>query len=227
MWREDPAEEIAVYHYVRHIFEAKDSPTCATVALKRNEIDNEATFPEAVLSVKNHLYIDDHLESSPTVEEATEKAQDLVKMLAKGGFTLTKFVSNVRGVLSALNRKQKLMDGNVKALAAEDESSHVLGLKWNYQFDTLVFSNGTSPDRNRTLTQRVVLSLVSAVSDCIGPVAPYTVKARLLLKDLWRLSGQQWDDNLPNHFAEKFLEWSDELTTLSEITIRKSFPEGQ
>ena len=119
------------------------------------------------------------------------------------------------------------MDGNVKALAAEDESSHVLGLKWNYQFDTLVVSRGTSPDRYRTLTQRVVLSLVSAVHNPIGLVAPYTVKARLLLEDIWRLSGQQWDDNLPDHIAEKFLEWSDELTRLTEITIPRSYFEGQ
>ena len=42
-----------------------------------------------------------------------------------------------------------------KLLAAEVENSHVLGLKWNHRLDTLVVSRGTSPDLNRTVTQRV------------------------------------------------------------------------
>ena len=29
LWREDPATDVAVYQYVRHIFGSKDSPTCA------------------------------------------------------------------------------------------------------------------------------------------------------------------------------------------------------
>ena len=48
--------------------------------------DNRIQFREAANSVENHFYMDDYLESSPTVEEATKKAHDLVEMLAKGGF---------------------------------------------------------------------------------------------------------------------------------------------
>ena len=77
------------------------------------------------------------------------------------------------------------------------------------------------------VTQRVVLSLVSAVYDPIGLVAPYTVKARLLLKDIWRLNGQQWDDELPPDLVTKFLKWSKELPTLSDITILRAYFVGE
>ena len=137
-------------------------------------------------------------------------------MLAKGGVTHTKFVSNVRDVLSTLNRMESPINGNVEALAAEDESSHVLGLKWNYQFDSIIVNRGTSPSGNRTLTQRVVLSLASALYDPIGLVVPYTVKARLLLKNVWRLGGRQGDGNLPDHIADKLLQGIDESTRLTE-----------
>ena len=106
-WK-DPAKEISVYQYVRHIFGAKDEPTRANYALKRNANDNGTTYPETARSLKNNFFMDDYLESSPIVNEATRKAQDLGKMLAKAGFTLTKFVSDVRGVLSALNRTKNL-----------------------------------------------------------------------------------------------------------------------
>ena len=98
---------------------------------------------------------------------------------------------------------------------------------WNHRFDTLVVSRGTSPDLNRPVTQRVVLSLVSAVYDpSIGLVAPYTVTARLLLKDIWRLSGQQWDNNLPDEICRKFLDWAEELPTVSTITIPRCYFQG-
>ena len=52
-------------------------------------------------------------------------------------------------------------------------------------------------------------------------------KARLLLKDIWRLNGQQWDDELPPVLVTKFLEWSKELPTLSDITIPRAYFVGE
>ena len=60
---------------------------------------------------------------------------------------------------------------------------------------------------DKAKTQRTVLSFVSSVFDSVGLVAPYTVRARLLLKDMWKISGQSWDDELPEDIRVKFLEW--------------------
>ena len=40
LWREDPATDVVVYQYVRHIFGSKDSPTCANYALQQTARDN-------------------------------------------------------------------------------------------------------------------------------------------------------------------------------------------
>ena len=226
LWREDPASQIAVYQYVRHIFGSKDSPTCANYALKRTATDNQTDYPEAAESVHSNFYMDDYLESSPSIEEATKKAKDLVKLLERGGFKLTKFVSNVPQIPNELEPTGEPLSTAEKVIPKTEDSSHVLGLKWNHASDYLVVSRGTSPDTNRTLTQRVILSLVSAVYDPIGLVAPYTVAARLLLKDIWRIHGQQWDDNLPGDTVTKFIEWSKELETLSQIEIPRSYFAG-
>ena len=227
LWREDPATDVIVYQYVRHIFGSKDSPTCANYALQQTARDNRIQFLEAANSVENNFYMDDYLESSPTINEATKKAQDLVEMLAKGGFNLTKFVSNVPGLVKIVDPKYQLpAESNEKVLVTDEDTSHVLALKWNHSRDTLVVSRGTTPDLNRPVTQRVVLSLVSAVYDPIGLAAPYTVTARLLLKDIWRLSGQQWDNNLPDNVSKKFLEWAAELPNLSEIIIPRCYFRG-
>ena len=80
----------------------------------------------------------------------------------------------------------------------------MLGLKWDHTNDTLVVSRGTSCAITKSLTQHLVLSLVSDVFDTIGLVAPFTVDARLLLKDIWRVTGQQWDDELPQDKVQRF-----------------------
>ena len=140
--------------------------------------------------------MDDYRESSLTVEEATRKSKDLVTLLSLGGFKFKKFVSSVPSILAKLEPGSNAPT-EVKEIPITEDSSHVLGLKWNHSTDTLIVSRGTKPDVKPNVTQRAVLSLVSAVYDPIGLVAPYTVKARLLLKDIWRLNIHQWDDELP------------------------------
>ena len=60
----------------------------------------------------------------------------------------------------------------------------------------------------------------------IGLVAPFTVGARLLLKDIWRVTGQQWDDELPQVTVQRFLAWSADLPKLENIKIAQSYFTG-
>ena len=73
--------------------------------------------------------------------------------------------------------------------------------------DTSVASRGVNRPLDKALTQRTVLSFVSSVFDPVVLVAPYTVRARLLLKDIWKISGQIWEDELPEDIRDKILEW--------------------
>ena len=65
-----------------------------------------------------------------------------------------------------------------------EQSSNVLGLKWDYVKDTLVVSRGDDRPLDKAITQRTILSFISSVFDPVGLVAPCTVTARLLLKDI-------------------------------------------
>ena len=85
---------------------------------------------------------------------------------------------------------------------------------------------GISCAITKSLTQRLVLSVVSKVFDPIGLVAPFTVGARLLLKDIWRVTGQQWDDELPQDIVQRFLVWSVDLPKLENIKIPRSYFSG-
>ena len=225
LWREDPTTNVVVYQYTRHIFGAKDSPTCANYALQRTARDNVNQYPEATKTVLENFYMDDYLDSAESPERALKRSKELVHLLHLGGFKLTKFVSNVPNLADRIDGSTQSTKPKVIASSKED-SSHVLGLKWDHNNDTLVVSRGTSSTVTKYLTQRLVLSLVSKVFDPIGLVAPFTVGARLLLKNIWRVSGQHWDEEFQKDIVEKFLEWSVELPKLAEITIPRSYFSG-
>ena len=141
--------------------------------------------------------MDDYLDSIDCPDKALELCKELVKMLKLGGFKLTKFVSNVPGLAKALDSSEAT--SQIKEIAQSSPvASHVLGLRWDHIADTLNVSRGVKLKGDRPITQRTILSVVSAVFDPLGLVAPFTVQARLLLKDIWRISGQQWDDPLPD-----------------------------
>ena len=222
LWRGDPTTNVVVYQYTRHILGAKDSPTCANYALQPTARDNVNQYPEATKAVLDNFYMDNYLDSVESPERALKRSKELVHLLHLGGFKLTKFVSNVPNLAGRIDVSPQSTESKIIASSKED-SSHVLGLKWDHNNDTLVVSRGTSSTVTKSLTQRLVLSLVPKVFDLIGLVAPFTFGAQLLLKDIWRVSGQHWDEELPKDTVERFLEWSVELPKLAEITIPRSY----
>ena len=158
-------------------------------------------------------------------ERALIRSKELVHLLHLGGFKLTKFVSNVPDLADRIDGSAQSTGPKV-IVSSKEESMHVLGLKWDHNNDTLVVSRGTNSTITKGLTQRLVLTLVSKVYDTIGLVAPFTVGARLILKDIWRVNGQSWDDELPKDTVDRFLAWCIELPRLAEITIPRSYFSG-
>ena len=55
--------------YTRHIYGAKDSPTCANYALQRTARDNAKEHPEAAKAVLEKFYMDDKLDSVESPEK--------------------------------------------------------------------------------------------------------------------------------------------------------------
>ena len=68
---------------------------------------------------------------------------------------------------------------------------------------------------------------MSKVFDPIGPLAQFFDGAQLLLKDIWGVSGQNWDGELPKDTIEKFLQWNIELPKIAEIAIKWSYFSGK
>ena len=151
--------------------------------------------------------MDGYLILSEYVTHAIKISRDFVSLLKLGGFNLTKCGSSADEITLAMNPEHcETSSSPIKELCNSTEQSlHDLGLKWDHVKDTLVASRGVNRPLDKTITQRIVLSFVSSVLDPVGVVAPYTVRARLLLKNISKISDQSWDDELPEDMRSKFL----------------------
>ena len=225
LWREDTTSDVVVHQYTRHIFGARDSPTCANFALRKTATDNMSTYTQAAPVVNENFFMDDYLDSFENVTHAIKISRDLVSLLKLGGFNLTKFVSNADEITSAMNPEDcETSSSPIKEICnGAEQSSHVLGLKWDHVKDTLVVSRGVNRPLDKAITQLTVLSFVFSVFDPVGLVAPYTVRARLLLKIIWKISDQSWNDELPEDIRDKFLEWHSGLPLSGQLTIPRCY----
>ena len=127
--------------------------------------------------------MDDYLDSFENVIHA---CKIWFRYVSFGGFNLTKFVSIDNQITLAMEPEDcETASSPIKSICnGAERSSHVLGLKWDNAKDTLVASRCVDCPLDNAITQRTVLSFVSSVFDPVGLVAPCTVRARLLLKDI-------------------------------------------
>ena len=92
----DPRE----YQMLVNLFGAKSSPSCANFALLRTAEDSANDFdPSMTDIVKKNFNVDDCLKSVPDEQKGVEVATKLPELLNRGGFRLTKWVSNSTAVI--------------------------------------------------------------------------------------------------------------------------------
>ena len=104
----DLQKEPEEYRMLVHLFSGASSPSCANYALKKTADHNREDFDAATVeTVNRNFYVDDCLCSDATDTQAVCLAGKICELLSKGGFRLTKWISNSREVInSVLSRKE-------------------------------------------------------------------------------------------------------------------------
>ena len=90
-----------------------------------------------------------------------------------------------------------------------------LGVIWDTNSDCLV---SEVVKRNIADTRRKMLSLIASLFDPIGFLAPFLVRAKILLQQV-RQCGIGWDDVLPSELLEEWSKWQEELDGISQFRI--------
>ena len=199
-----------------HLFGASSSPCCASFALKKTAKDFGCNFDaQTGDTVNRNFYVDDCLKSLATVPEASRLANELVQLLAKGGFHLTKWISNSREVLEDIPPGERAP--STANLDLEDlPIVHALGTQWHVEADTLSFCVKEKPVPD---TRRGILS---SLYDPLGFAVPLILPAKVLLQGLCRLDFG-WDEPVPNETLVKWRAWVEDLPNLKLVSWPRCF----
>eukprot|EP00057_Strongylocentrotus_purpuratus_P005721 XP_003731624.1 PREDICTED: uncharacterized protein LOC100894126 [Strongylocentrotus purpuratus] len=213
----DLKEDPCVYRMCVHLFGGTWSPSCCSYALRRTAEDNKGEFsPEAVKAVTRNFYVDDCLISTKDEEDAIRLAQELKGLLEKGGFNLIKWTSNNRKVVEAIpvedrSKQVKDLDLSKEALPVE----RALGIKWDVQEDRLEYKTLI---KEKPLTRRGLLSIVSSIYDPLGYLSPFILRAKLLMQKL-ATKKLGWDDPIPDVGLQLWRQWVKQLPEVENFKV--------
>ena len=125
------------------------SPTCANFVVQRTARDNFKSFPVASKPVFTSFSVDDFLRLVPCESDAVALSSQLVKMMTKGGFNLTKFVTNGLELYPSLEK-----DITFAKAFSEMEVTTILGDQWDMKSDMLFVCRGVSNPLPKNVAQR-------------------------------------------------------------------------
>lgn len=216
LWKDCRSDkEPSHYQMLVHIFGAKDSPTCANFALKQcAENVKEDYSEEAIQTVKRDFYMDDLIKSVDDEEKGVELVQELASITQSGGFNLHKFNSNSQKIVDSIPIEKRAK--NIKNIIDDREIARALGVKWDLKGDYFTFFSNKHDCP--VITKRSILRITATIFDPLGFLAPFILRAKLMIQNLWRKKFE-WDQPVDECTEKEWKNWKSELDLLPNIQI--------
>ncbi|XP_057294388.1 uncharacterized protein LOC130622946 [Hydractinia symbiolongicarpus] len=215
----DTSKDLVDHRMTVHIFGGNSSPSCSNYALKRSGTDNESEFgEEAVKVIMKDFYVDDLLKSVKSIEEAIKIIKSAIQICSKGGFRLTKFISNSREVINSIPTKERAK--NIKSLDLKNESlpiERALGVHWSIEDDKLGFRITM---QDKPLSKRGVLATISSIYDPLGLAAPFLLKGRKIMQNLCK-EKTSWDEKISEPLRSAWERWRLDIVLLKKLEVNR------
>ena len=217
-WKDgDMDNSPCVYRMATHLFGGVWSPSCATYTLRHTAQVNQGDYDkDTVNTVHDNFYVDDCLKSTTTEEEAISLAENLTKLLQKGGFRLTKFISNRRSVLKTIPVDKRAKEvTNIDLDKQQLPSGRVLGVHWNIETDNFEFKICI---KEKPLTRRGIISIISSIYDPLGFVSPCILVGKMIFQEVCRKK-MSWDEPLDEPYLTSWNSWLESLPALKDFSV--------
>ena len=228
-----------IWQFVSIAFGVQCCPNISQKVITTHAESVEDQYPDAAKVVIDKTYMDDSITSEQTEEMLIKIAHQLIPLMKGINMFIMKFYSNSKMLVNSLD--PKLLSKKVTFSEKEVlfEESKVLGMTWEAMIDILKyiskfanvqeFFDQLNIKKNPVWTKRLILKLSATVYDPLGLISPYTVKARSILQELWKVD-IGWDQEIPVEYSKRWQDWLDELFVLaSTIAIPRwlQFKDGR
>ena len=252
LWRElDQTKDPDVFVMERVNMGDTPAPAISSEAVYQTARRFGNDSPAAAELLRKSSYVDDLIDSFKDKPEALKVAKAAENMLAKGGFHVkcwqftgdagSRKGGNLDGEAAADKNEEHLRD----MLKGSDGNLRVLGLGWRPEEDVIVFQVALNFSRKRrgvhiepdlskedllgclpsVLTRRIVLEQVMRMYDPLGLVCPFTLWAKIYLRETW-MKKLGWDDQLPDDMRDKWMNFFTLAFELEQLKLKRSLHPG-
>ncbi|XP_039438683.1 uncharacterized protein LOC120419884 [Culex pipiens pallens] len=220
LWRDDHQQPLRTIELSTVTYGTAAAPFLATRALNQLALDERHDFPEASTSVLNNFYVDDVLAGADDLCQAKQLQQDMIEMLARGGFQLHKWCANHAALLEEIPIENRAKTLNFEK-NDEGEVVKTLGLLWDPVSDVFKFSVKPFKKSTERPTKRQIMSDIARLFDPLGYLGPAVMIAKLVMQQLWK-EKFHWDDPVPEDVAKMWERFRSELCEISELKIPRA-----
>ena len=150
------------------------------------------------------MHVDDVLDSCETIESAQHLQRQLSDLLALPGFKLRKWSSDHKKKGEPVVIEDIPIEDRLSTLEiSKDElpKTKTLGVMWEAARDVFTF-HAELPNHDKVPTKRNVLSSVASLFNPLQFLAPFTMRAKVLMQEIW-MTSVDWDDVLPEELKAK------------------------
>ncbi|XP_043203715.1 uncharacterized protein LOC122371441 [Amphibalanus amphitrite] len=224
LWR-TPDGEVTTYRMTRVVFGVASSPFLLQAVIRRHLEGQPDELRDTADRLKRDVYCDDLLTSMATESEAKVFAQEAKEVFSTAKMNLTKWRSNRSiDVAGSSDTAKRASEPGILLTTSDGEPTKVLGVRWVPHEDQLIFQSKDLYDLGMQLrpTKRNVLRLSARVYDPLGLISAFTMRCKMLLKELWTL-GTAWDEDLPLSSRRSWLEWLNGLRSLEALRIPRPY----
>lgn len=217
LWRADSTMPLKSYQLNTVTYGTASAPFQAIRGLHEVANEHVAQYPSACNSIKTDFYVDDWISGTDSIEEMQTLIQDVTSILNSRGFNLRKFRSNVPNILDSIVSNKSVSH----LFNITNQEKKTLGLLWDSNLDILKYAISINKTASRTVTKRTILSSIAQIFDPLGLIAPITIKAKLILQQLWQLK-IDWDDEVPDDLSEVWSNFMNNIQHINDLNIERS-----
>lgn len=214
-WRQEPTDELDCYELKTVTYGTASAPYLAIRCLMELAIQNKSKFPIASNIISKDFYMDDLLTGADAAEDLVKIQNEVSYILSTAGFELRKWLCNNQDVLNAFRINTNL-DVSVLHIG-EDEPNKTLGVYWNSIKDSIQYVID-SDSTDRTVTKRIILSVICQIFDPLGLLAPIIIVGKLIIQELWKLK-ISWDHAVPTGLYNQWSSFIKELHIINKFNI--------
>ena len=171
-----------VYEFDRVVFGVNSSPFQAQFVLQQHAMKYKVSFPMAAETIEKSIYMDDSMDSVHTEEQGMELYHQLSDLLSKAGMPARKWLSNSSSVLAEIPLEDRKAEVDLDR--SQLPCTKTLGVWWLADQDVFTFKE-TTPENSMSYTKRNFLKKIATLFDPIGFLVPFTIRAKMLLQDMW------------------------------------------